>query len=222
MVDDNGNWNWAKLVTLLPHSILLHLSAAKPPSPGFMRDIPAYELLDESSSLASNGVWKAVSGFRGLQRIKSFLWLLAKDKLLTNVSERSRWLWEDMRVAFESERDSHSGKLGSASLAYCQCRAPGYAGPLVDWCKLNVDGARDLSTGFSACGGLIRDHGGQWMRGFARSLGVCSPIEAELWAVHEGLVQAWVLGLRRIVAEVDNWSVKLVHFFVNLMTWSID
>ncbi|KAK8672657.1 hypothetical protein V6N13_111022 [Hibiscus sabdariffa] len=88
MVDDNGNWNWAKLVTLLPHSILLHLSAAKPPSPGFTRDIPswaqshdraftirsAYELLDESNTLAPNGVWKiVVAVWKGL--IKPNKWV---------------------------------------------------------------------------------------------------------------------------------------------------
>ncbi|KAK8689808.1 hypothetical protein V6N13_088518 [Hibiscus sabdariffa] len=91
--------------------------------------------------------------------------------------------------------------------------------------------------------GLIREHGGTWVMVFARSVGVCSPIEAELWAVHEGLVQAWVMGLKHVVVEVDsklmlrllslnsrmvslmtilhhifallsrNWSIKFVHSF---------
>ncbi|KAK8678981.1 hypothetical protein V6N13_144456 [Hibiscus sabdariffa] len=39
-----------------------------------------------------NGVWKAVAGFRGLQRIKSFLWLLAKDRLMTNAERVQRHL----------------------------------------------------------------------------------------------------------------------------------
>ncbi|KAK9012100.1 hypothetical protein V6N11_040169 [Hibiscus sabdariffa] len=116
-------------------------------------------------------------------------------------------------------------------------------GRLLDWCKLNVDETQDHSSGFTACGGLIRDHNGRWVRDFAHLLGVCSSIKVELWAVHEGLVQAWALGLRRVVVEVDStlvlcllsqhpgmvlsmiivqhlltllgrdWSVNLVHFF---------
>ncbi|KAK9037445.1 hypothetical protein V6N11_022356 [Hibiscus sabdariffa] len=130
MVDDNGNWNWAKLVTLLPHSILLHLSAAKPPSPGFTRDIPswaqshdraftirsAYELLDESNTLAPNGVWKVVSGFRGLQRIKSFLWLLAKDKLLTNV-ERVRCY-----ITVNGRCDAYGASMESTHHLFRECQ----------------------------------------------------------------------------------------------------
>ncbi|KAK8659726.1 hypothetical protein V6N13_029920 [Hibiscus sabdariffa] len=92
------DWDWAKLETLLLHSVLLHLSATKPPRLGFTRDIPgwsqshnqaftvrsAYKLLGDSNSLISNGVWKAFAGFRGLQRIKLFIWFLDKGRLLTN------------------------------------------------------------------------------------------------------------------------------------------
>ncbi|KAK8630332.1 hypothetical protein V6N13_079130 [Hibiscus sabdariffa] len=323
MVDELGNWDWPKLQPLLPHNVLLHLSAIKPPRSGFTCDFPgwarshdrtfsvrsAYEALRDSSLSVSNAAWKVIAGFRGLQRIKTFLWLLAKDRLLTNaervrrhlsssarceacgaavesaqhifrecpiavavwkglikrdkwvefmslgslewirrnlsspthfaialadwdlhfgvilwslwtrrnaiifdpdsidmlsVSDRSRWLWDDMRAVCALEgnpRSDHASIDGVLPSSRANAR---WVSPPMDWVKLNVDGARDHGTDFAACGGLIRDHDGRWVRGFARSVGICSPIEFELWAVHEGLVQAWVLGLKRVVVEVDS------------------
>ncbi|KAK8713528.1 hypothetical protein V6N13_148743 [Hibiscus sabdariffa] len=106
MVDDLGNWDWPNLQSLLPHSMLLHLSATKPPRSGFKGDFPgwarshdrifsvraAYEALSDSSVQTANVVWKVIAGFRGLQRIKIFLWLLAKDRLLCNAERVRRHL----------------------------------------------------------------------------------------------------------------------------------
>ncbi|KAL4278142.1 hypothetical protein GQ457_03G020710 [Hibiscus cannabinus] len=103
MVDALGNWDWPRLVPLLPQPVLLHLSASKPPRPGFQADFPgwarshdrtffvrsAYEVLKVSGVQSANKVWKAIARFRGLQRIKVFIWLLAKEKLLCN-EERVR------------------------------------------------------------------------------------------------------------------------------------
>ncbi|KAK8598482.1 hypothetical protein V6N13_094451 [Hibiscus sabdariffa] len=131
-----------------------------------------------------------------------------------DVSDRSIWLWKDMQSAYvlkgqdrpnhASRADSLQSSRGSLQSSRAVAR---WVLPPRDWCKMNVDGARDHRTGLAACGGLIRDHEGRWVRGFARSVGVCSPIESELWAVHEGLVQAWALGLRRVVVEVDSLTV---------------
>ncbi|KAL4354865.1 hypothetical protein GQ457_06G014830 [Hibiscus cannabinus] len=326
MIDEHGNWDWPKLQPLLLHSVLLHLWASKPPRPGFTCDFPgwssshdrtfsvrsAYEALRVSSSPVSNAAWKAIASFRGLQRIKTFLWLLAKERLLTNdervrrhlssdarceacgaavesahhifwvcpiavavwrglikrdkwvdfmsmgslewirlnlssptyfaivpadwdlrfgailwsiwlrrsamifdlnnlamlsVLDRNQWLWEDMRAASALEGNNRSVQAGIDGMLPVPRANARWVSPPMDWFKLNVDGARDNATGFAACGGLIRDHDGRWVRGFARSVGVCFPIESELWAVHEGLVQAWVLGLKRVMVEVDSASV---------------
>ncbi|KAK8693400.1 hypothetical protein V6N13_070984 [Hibiscus sabdariffa] len=72
MVDEFGNWDWPRLQSLLPQSVLLHLSATKPPRPGFKGDFPgwarshdrtfsvrtAYEALRDSSVQSANAVWK--------------------------------------------------------------------------------------------------------------------------------------------------------------------
>lgn len=50
-------------------------------------------------------------------------------------------------------------------------------------------------------GGLIRDDCGKWVRGYARKVGFCSVLEAELWGIVEGLRLAWNLGFRRVEVE---------------------
>ncbi|KAK8620690.1 hypothetical protein V6N13_067156 [Hibiscus sabdariffa] len=106
MVDEFDNWDWPRLQPFLPQSVLLHLSATKPPRPGFKGDFPgwarshdrnfsvrtAYEALRDNGVQSANAVWKVIAGFRGLQRIKIFIWLLAKEKLLCNAERVRRHL----------------------------------------------------------------------------------------------------------------------------------
>lgn len=53
--------------------------------------------------------------------------------------------------------------------------------------KINVDGSRKASTGLSACGGVVKDHMGQFVRAFPCRLGTCSATHAELWGLFYGL-----------------------------------
>ncbi|KAH1098664.1 hypothetical protein J1N35_015585 [Gossypium stocksii] len=48
------------------------------------------------------------------------------------------------------------------------------------WVFLSTDGAVTRDSGFAASGGVLQDHDGQWILGFTRLLGVCSPFEAEV------------------------------------------
>ncbi|KAK4262419.1 hypothetical protein QN277_027981 [Acacia crassicarpa] len=79
----------------------------------------------------------------------------------------------------------------------CWCRPP------ENWAKLNVDGAVSLRTSLAGCGGVVRNHHGEWIAGFAKSIGVCNSYMAEEWAIYEGLNSAWDLGLRKVVVESD-------------------
>ncbi|KAK9013943.1 hypothetical protein V6N11_005118 [Hibiscus sabdariffa] len=76
--------------------------------------------------------------------------------------------------------------------------------PPEEWCKLNCDEAVVTSSGYSTCGGVIRNAAGDWLIGFSRKLGICSVIESELWGIYEGLLVAWSLGLVRLIVEVDS------------------
>ncbi|KAL4280373.1 hypothetical protein GQ457_03G009820 [Hibiscus cannabinus] len=44
---------------------------------------------------------------------------------------------------------------------------------------------------------------GEWKFGFARSIGRCSVLDAELWAILDGLRHAWQLGFNRVQLESD-------------------
>ncbi|KAE8731243.1 hypothetical protein F3Y22_tig00002840pilonHSYRG00794 [Hibiscus syriacus] len=55
----------------------------------------------------------------------------------------------------------------------------------------------------AAAGGVLRDGQGKWVFGFARSIGICSPLMAEMWDIHDSLCFAWNLGFRKIEVESD-------------------
>ncbi|KAI8558096.1 hypothetical protein RHMOL_Rhmol04G0062800 [Rhododendron molle] len=69
--------------------------------------------------------------------------------------------------------------------------------------KLNTDGASKGNPGASSCGGIIRDSDGKWFSGFHRKIGFASSIEAELWALRDGLILAMSKGLGRGKLEVE-------------------
>ena len=52
-------------------------------------------------------------------------------------------------------------------------------------------------------GGLIRDHKGDWVASFSRSLGCTNSFIAELWALRDGLILAKDLNLNSLIVELD-------------------
>ena len=48
-----------------------------------------------------------------------------------------------------------------------------------------------------------RDSQGHWLMGSAHNIGRCSSLQAELWALLDGLQLAWSKGFRFIKVEVD-------------------
>ena len=79
--------------------------------------------------------------------------------------------------------------------------------PPVGWAKLKTDG---LALGYlgkvEECG-LIRDHNGDWVTSFARSLGCTNSFLAELWALRDDLTLAKDLNLNNLIIELDAKSV---------------
>lgn len=64
----------------------------------------------------------------------------------------------------------------------------GWKSPEEGWVKVNTDGT-SKAEGIAGCGGLIRDHRGHWLGGFAKFVGVSSAFVAvaELWGVFVGI-----------------------------------
>ncbi|GMI80336.1 hypothetical protein HRI_001702900 [Hibiscus trionum] len=316
MVADNGSWRWPAFQHLLPQVILMRLAAVLPPQQVGVADgvgwkwearkefsvRSAYQVRSGSVSSSSESVWKVINHFRGLQRIKVFLWLLGCGKLLTNderlrrymaanshcgvcgtsgesvdhlfrtcpsvfsiwvslihpsklseflsinvlewlhinlskptyfacdssdwdlrfgailwsiwkfrntcifdpdaadtfnVLEHSRWcVNESVQALSISAVVSSSSSTGLGATAK-------WVKPPMGWLKLNTNGAREVTSGFASCGGVGCDNHGVWRFGFAKFVGICSPLEAELWGVFVGLCQAWLHGFRKVVVEVD-------------------
>ena len=74
------------------------------------------------------------------------------------------------------------------------------------WVKANSDGSVvEHVHVHAACGGLIRDSGGAFLRGFSVNLGRCliSTI-AEVWGVFYALDLAWSMGFRCVFMELDS------------------
>ena len=52
--------------------------------------------------------------------------------------------------------------------------------PEFGWVWLNKDGSSIGNPGLAGGGGLIRDHNGTWIKGFTKSIGQASSVDAEL------------------------------------------
>ena len=72
------------------------------------------------------------------------------------------------------------------------------------WTTPNSDGCLKKLADTACCGGLLRNHNGDWKIGYSVKLGTCSIEEAEMWALIYGLRLAWEEGIRFLVAELDS------------------
>ena len=52
-------------------------------------------------------------------------------------------------------------------------------------------------------GDLIRDSQGKWVKGYMRKIGMATSVEAEFWALRDGLTLASQMGINNIVVELD-------------------
>ncbi|KAL4369220.1 hypothetical protein GQ457_05G009730 [Hibiscus cannabinus] len=105
------------------------------------------------------------------------------------------------------------GRSDAASNALTCCREgldQGWSAPRQGWIKANADGASALGSCKATAGGVLRDENGAWIFGFARKLGVCSSLIAEIWAVHNYLLHAWRLGFRMVELETDCLEVERI------------
>ena len=60
---------------------------------------------------------------------------------------------------------------------------------------------------------------GSWIGGFARNIGICSSVTAELWAIYVGLHMTWDKGFRKVVLESDS---RVVVGLINGDTVRVD
>ena len=82
--------------------------------------------------------------------------------------------------------------------------------PPLGWMKLNNDESALGNPSKAGGGGLIREHQGNWVRGFTRAHGNTSSSIAELWALRDGLEITKDLGLNNLIVEMDALSIVLL------------
>ena len=83
--------------------------------------------------------------------------------------------------------------------------------PPETWLKVNSDGSV-LSSGGAACGGVMRDAAGHFIRAFSANIGHCPVVVAELWGAMHALELAWALDFHQIILEMDSSSaISLLH-----------
>ncbi|MBA0702429.1 hypothetical protein Goari_022817 [Gossypium aridum] len=75
------------------------------------------------------------------------------------------------------------------------------------WVFLSTDGAVARDSGYVATGGVARDHDGNWRVGFTCFLGVCSPFEAKVWGILDGILILLNKGYKRVINLTDNLEV---------------
>ena len=80
----------------------------------------------------------------------------------------------------------------------------GWEPPPVDWISLNTEGSSRRHLGMGGGGGVFRDRRGPWLGGFAKKLGVCLSVRAELRAVLRRLLLATEKGFQKLVVNVDS------------------
>ncbi|MBA0832850.1 hypothetical protein Goarm_017209 [Gossypium armourianum] len=75
------------------------------------------------------------------------------------------------------------------------------------WVLLSTDGTMAKDSGHAATGGVVRDRDGNWIMGFGRYLGVCSPFEAEVWSNLDGILLLLNKGYRWTITQMDSLEV---------------
>uniref|UniRef100_A0A6N2N1I9 Reverse transcriptase zinc-binding domain-containing protein n=1 Tax=Salix viminalis TaxID=40686 RepID=A0A6N2N1I9_SALVM len=98
MVDRSGNWKWEEFAHLLPMQTLMGIVGYIPPrqdadadsmiwkqtSDGKFTVKTAYLAGEEGDNVHRDPVWKIIWKWKGLERIKVFLWTVAHNAVMTN------------------------------------------------------------------------------------------------------------------------------------------
>lgn len=80
----------------------------------------------------------------------------------------------------------------------------GWMPPPEGWFKINVDGAHNDFSRNSACGGIVRDDHGNFVKGFNCNISRRLPLATELKALLYGMKVARNLSLRKVIFESDS------------------
>ena len=75
--------------------------------------------------------------------------------------------------------------------------------PPLNWYKLNLDGSSLGNPSLAGVGGLIRNDKGEWIKGYARAIGLTTSVAAELWALGDGIKLCISLKIPAVITDLD-------------------
>ncbi|KAA3460126.1 reverse transcriptase [Gossypium australe] len=308
-----GCWNIDMLKIWLPEDIIKRILSIPPPHPAEGEDKiiwartesgsftirSAYRSIKENTWRPKDENWKNIWKYQGPQRVRTFLWLVASQRILTN-SERFRrgfgqssacsrcghdledimhalrdcptakeawllvvppnkqsrffsdsmqnWLsfnlschiklqdkgitwsclfgilawrlWKNRNLLIFQNIDWTPLELIKSSLSWAQNFEAFTTRPKLNdnspeqlqhcsnnWVFLYSDGAVERDSENGAAGGVVRDRDGNWVVGYTHYLGKCSPLEAELWSILDGVFILINRGYKKIKIRSDNLEV---------------
>ncbi|KAK9009857.1 hypothetical protein V6N11_036381 [Hibiscus sabdariffa] len=86
---------------------------------------------------------------------------------------------------------------------------------LCNWLCLNIDVAVSSPKRSGIIGGVFQESSYEWINGYCKSIGIVSPLQAELWSIIVGLQLAWSMGTSSL------YLVCAIALLYN-RNWSID
>ncbi|KAH1129774.1 hypothetical protein J1N35_001152, partial [Gossypium stocksii] len=76
-----------------------------------------------------------------------------------------------------------------------------------NWVYLFSNGAVARASRNASVGGVVCDRVDNWILGFNHYLGRCSPLEAELWGIFDGILILLHKGYKKVRIQIDNFEV---------------
>ncbi|MBA0760358.1 hypothetical protein Gotri_023107, partial [Gossypium trilobum] len=229
MVSNDGTWNLDLFRLWLLKIVIQNIIRVPPPHSTASVDMiiwggssassfsikSAYGKLQKSSCKPKEDVWKIPFKCQRPQRVRFFIWLALKQRLLTNMERVQRGLSHRSTCgvsghitedALHAIRDCPAGTYWSSndtikvSYSWAEQFMMTTRGPTSSfqipfscsklsesWVYLNTNGSVKLEDGSATAGGIVQNRNGKWIFGFNRFLRSCSVSEAELWGILDGL-----------------------------------
>ncbi|KAK9030203.1 hypothetical protein V6N11_031633 [Hibiscus sabdariffa] len=291
MLHADGNWNVSRLSELLDQGVVPHVLGVLPPSFDNARDRVAWRLTPTGAFTVASAYegflspswdvcdpkWSSIWSLPVAQRDRMFLWLVLRQRLMTNVERVRRGLssnpscsscgcysetilhilrdcppvrsfWKSIIPQVEHEcffgasldhwvamniKTSRalgpstplghvsslffSGRIGIVWASHFADSIPDisvathatndfvqWVAPAHGWVCLNTDASVSLPDHLGSLGGVLRGSSGDWLRGYRQSVGIVSPLNAELWSILVGLKLAFSMGFSRVQVQSDS------------------
>lgn len=168
---------------------------------------PLLEWLDHGISFKKTGITPG-SDSSLFAIVLWWIWKWRNEAIFNNktvpLQTKVSWImtqWAEISTAFSrAENQQHrDGSNNWKKLCWVK--------PHGEYMKMNIDGSVDPPTKRAGCGGVLRDCKGEWKGGFVCSIGVCSPTQAEAWALLRGIQVAKQLGCKKVIFESDSQKI---------------